>query len=123
MLVPVDFAEDKNLVSNYTYLFSQDQSPLSIAIKHTPVANEAEKERQIGVYFSKAPDVLTDCTYGATVYHRETVTDSKYLSIYSLRFAVEVADGLLFGCFNCATADKDDWQPVVLKMLGTTEMI
>jgi hypothetical protein len=74
------------------------------------------------VYFNKAADVLTDREHGTAIRYRETVTDSKYLSIYSLRFVAEAADGLLLGCFNCATAMKDDWRPVVLRMLGTIQV-
>jgi hypothetical protein len=123
MLTPTDFAEDKNLVSNYTYLFSRDQSPLSIAIRFTPASALEEDERQIAVYFSKATDVELNRDYPCPVRCRETVTDSKYMSIYSLRFVVEVTGGLLFGCFNCAAATKDDWRPVVLKMLGETKAV
>jgi hypothetical protein len=123
MLVPVDFAEDKSLVSNYTYLYSPEQSPLSMAIKYTTAASLEDRERQIAVYFGKAADVQADREYDSPVLYRETVTDSQYLSIYSLRFAVEEADGLLLGCFNCATAAKDDWRPIVLKMLGTIKVV
>lgn len=118
MLVPSGFQEDSNLVSNYTYLFSKNKSPLSIAIKYSPVASEQDIERQISLYFSQSPDSLSSFPgkYGK-IYYRETVTESSYIGIYSLRFAVSVPDGLLFGCFNCSGAYRSDWSPIVIRML------
>ena len=124
MYVPTEFADDKNLVSNYTYLFSKDKSPLSIAIKYSTAAAQEDKEKQIGIYFNQAVNTLERKDNGSGgVFYRETVTESKYLSVYSLRFAVDTGSGLLFGCFNCSASYKDDWQPVVLEMLLNIETL
>lgn len=120
MYVPTDFSEDQNLVSNYTYLFSRDKSPLSIAIKFSPARDEKEKEKLIAHYFSQPVDTLESDDSGA-VYYRETVTSGQQFGIYSLRFSVEVDGGLLFGCFNCAADYREDWRPVVLEMLRAVE--
>lgn len=124
MYVPAGFVEDENLVSNYTYLFSKDKSPLSIAIKYSAASSREDKVRQISHYFNQAMETLDSAqTAIGGLHYREKVTESKYLSVYSLRFAVEVEGGLLFGCFNCSASYKDDWRPVVLEMLRNTTML
>lgn len=124
MYVPASFSEDTNLVSNYTYLFSKDKSPLSIAIKFTPSESQAENDKLITRYFSQATETLTSETWASgNIVYRETVTSNQYFSIYSLRFSVEVEGGLLFGCFNCSADYKDDWHTVVLQMLQSIQRI
>lgn len=123
MMVPEDFLADKNLVSNYTYLFSKDKSPLSIAIKFTPVDNTVEKRRKTEHYFGQSKGERLDPveTMEPGITYRETITGGTFLSIYSLRFAVETADGVLFGCFNSSADYKDDWRECVLAMLRSVE--
>jgi hypothetical protein len=117
MALPQSFFEDENLVSQYTYLFSKDKSPLSIAIKFTPVMEEESRQKKIRHYFSQAKDGQPPQKIEPGITYRETVTGGTYMSIYSLRFAVETAAGILFGCFNCAADYREDWQTCVLQML------
>lgn len=125
LYVPADFFVDKNLVSQYTYLFSQDKSPLSIAVKFTKISQGAERTKMISNYFSQTkrpdPDPITELEPGA--YYRESVTSGKLLSVYSLRFSIEAEDGVLFGCFNCSADYKGDWRPVILEMLHNVERL
>lgn len=119
MYVPTSFFQDKNIVSNYTYLFSKDKSPLSIAIKFSAVAAGKERDKMISHYFSQSADAEVEIARipECGILYRETVADSKFLSVYSLRFCIEVETGLLCGCFNSAAQYKDDWKLVVLQML------
>lgn len=123
MYVPKSFCEDKAIVSNYSYLFNKEKSPLSIAIKYSPITELVDREKMIASYFShSAQSKLTEAeTAGKGIIYRETVTSSQYMSVYSLRFSVEESGGMLFGCFNCAAKYKDDWKPVVLQMLCNIE--
>lgn len=121
MFVPERFSEDRNLLSNYTYLFNIDKSPLSIAIKYTSAASEGERGKQIGRYFNQDPQSLENLPGG--IYYRDMVTGSRFISVYSLRFAIEVPGGVLFGCFSCAADYKDDWHDVVLQMLQSVEIL
>lgn len=119
MYIPASFSEDKTIVSNYSYLFSKDKSPLSIAIKYSPFTAAVDRDRMIDSYFSRSHETRfaeTEDT-GEGILYRETVTSSEYMSVYSLRFSVDVKDGVLFGCFNCAADYKNDWKPVVIEML------
>ena len=119
--VPLDFYEDKNFVSNYTYLFSKDESPLSIAIRFTSVSSKSDRKKMIDHYFSQTINgqELPVDKLGENICLRESVTDGKYLSVYSLRFTIEVDDGVLFGCFNCSADSGGDWSGTVLEMLGS----
>lgn len=123
MYVPKSFAEDKSIVSNYSYLFSRDKSPLSIAVKYSPVTDAAARAKMIASYFSNSPEAKFAETETAApgILFRETVTSSQYMGVYSLRFSVEAGDGMLFGCFNCSAKYKDDWKPTVLQMLQNVE--
>jgi hypothetical protein len=121
MCLPASFFEDENLVSRYTYLFSRDKSPLSIAIKFTPVTEEESRQRKIRHYFSQSKDSEPPQTMEPGITYRETVTGGTHMSIYSLRFAVQTPDGILFGCFNCASDYRQDWQDCVLGMLQSVE--
>lgn len=123
MYVPQSFSEDKSIVSTYSYWFSEDKSPLSIAIKYSPVTEHADREKMIAHYFSSSPDSRYTATQLAEdgLIYRETVTESRFLSVYSLRFSLTAGEGILFGCFNCAAAYKDDWKPVILQALQNIE--
>lgn len=125
MYVPKSFVEDKSIVSHYSYLFSKDKSPLSIAVKYSPSTDEAERQKMIENYFSSSPEAKFSETESASpgVFFRETVTSSQYMSVYSLRFSVEVREGMLFGCFNCSAKYRDDWKPTVLQMLQNVEHV
>jgi hypothetical protein len=122
MYLPESFFEDENLVSQYTYLFSKDKSPLSIAIKFTPTQEEESRQKKIKHYFSQSKDSQPPQKIEPGITYRETVTGGTYMSIYSLRFAVETIDGILFGCFNCAADYREDWQDCVLRMLQSVEV-
>lgn len=119
MYIPASFSEDKSIVSNYSYLFSKDKSPLSIAIKYSPITAVADRQKLIDNYFSHSVEAkLSETeTAGEGILYRETITSSQYLSVYSLRFSVETEGGMLFGCFNCSAKYKDDWKPAVIEML------
>lgn len=125
MYVPKSFFEDKSIVSNYSYLFSKDKSPLSVAVKYSPIKAESDRKKMVDNYFNRSPEVKLKETETAKegIMYRETVTSSQYMSVYSLRFSVEAGDGILFGCFNCAADYKDDWKPVVLEMLQNIEKV
>lgn len=112
MYLPEEFCEDAAIVSNYSYFFSRDKSPLSIAVKYSPTTALADKDKLLLSYFSQPPEKT-----GENVSFRETVTLSQYMSVYSLRFSVDAGEGMLLGCFNCSAGYKDDWKPVVLKIL------
>lgn len=123
MYVPKSFSEDKTIVSNYSYLFSKDKSPLSIAVKFSPITPAVDRERMIESYFSGSPEAKLAETETAEkgIFYRETVTKSEYMNVYSLRFSVDVEGGVLFGCFNCAADYRDDWKTTVLEMLWNIE--
>lgn len=122
--VPAAFSEDPNLAPPYTYLFSRDQSPLGIALKYAPAATEQEQSRLTGHYFGQPMEALdrAEGQYGAVLY-RETTSVGGSFSIYSLRFSVAVPGGFLFGCFNCAGDEQQDWRQVVLEMLKAVEEV
>lgn len=122
LYVPVDFSQDPKLVSNYTYLFSRDQSPLGIAVKFSPAESESDVLRLGGHYFGQPAEALDQIEgrWGRILY-RDMVVGGEQISIYSLRFSVEAPGGLLFGCFNCLADAKDAWKPVVLAMLQEIE--
>ncbi len=112
MYMPEFFAEDAAIVTNYSYFYSADKSPLSIAVKFSAATALADKSKLLESYFKEAPE-----SAGESVHYRETVTQSQYMSVYCLRFSVEKDGGMLLGCFNCSAAYKDDWKPVVLEIL------
>jgi hypothetical protein len=117
LYAPEEFAEDRNVASQYTYLFSRDKSPLSIAIKFSQITERESAQKMIRNYFSgTAIDKLEP-----GVSYRETVSGGKLLSVYSMRFAVEAEGGVLFGCFNSDADYKDDWRETVLEMLMNIE--
>lgn len=121
--VPREFLEDKSLISNYTYLYSQDNSPLSIAIRYTPVSSVEDRKKMVSHHFSRGGDGSPPSSLSSRVFYRDTLAKGREMSVYSLRFSVEVDDGLLFGCFNCAGGDLEDWKPIVLEMLdGVTSV-
>lgn len=123
MYIPKNFSEDKAIVSNYSYLFSRDKSPLSIAVKFSPLTPAVNRERMIESYFSGSPEAKFAETETAEngILYRETVTKSEYMNVYSLRFSVDVEGGILFGCFNCAADYRDDWKITVIEMLRNIE--
>lgn len=116
MYVPESFSEDANIVSNYSYLFARDKSPLSIAIKFSQFTAPADGDKMIAQYFSGADGEAPVETQDG-IYFRETVSGGRFLPVYSLRFCVRVEGGALFGCFNCDAAYKEDWRLVVVEML------
>lgn len=123
MYIPKSFSEDKTIVSNYSYLFSKDKSPLSIAVKFSPLTPAVSRERMIKNYFSGSPEArLSETeTDEKDILYRETVTKGEYMSVYSLRFSVDVEGGILFGCFNCAAEYSGDWKTPVIEMLRNIE--
>lgn len=123
MYVPESFSEDKTIVSNYSYLFSKDKSPLSIAVKFSPLTPAVDRDRMIESYFSGSPESRfadTEIAQKGLLY-RETVTKSDYMNVYSLRFSVDVEGGILFGCFNCAAEYHESWKTTVIEMLLNIE--
>ena len=124
LFVPYNFTEDQTIRHNYTYLYNQSKTPLSIAVKASPVATEADRAKQIGVYFNQSHDSLDRFEgMAGTVFLRDMVTKSDYLSIYTLRFAVATMDHILFGCFNCSAVEREDWRKAVISMLQSIEGI
>lgn len=123
MYIPRSFSEDKSLVSNYSYLFNKDKSPLSIAVKFTQMGEGADRDKMIANYFSHSPESKHSApeSAGDGILFRETIASSDYMSVYSLRFSAEVEGGVLFGCFNCSDNYREDWKPVVLQMLRDIE--
>jgi hypothetical protein len=115
MWLPESFCEDAAIVSNYSYFYSKDKSPLSIAVKFSPQTALADKTKMLESYFNQPPE------HEGGVYYRETVTLSQYMSVYSLRFAKDAGEGMLFGCFNCSADYSEDWKPVVLEILKNVE--
>jgi hypothetical protein len=115
MWLPESFCEDAAIVSNYSYFYSKDKSPLSIAVKFSPLTALADKTKMLESYFNQPP------VHESGVYYRETVTLSQYTSVYSLRFARDAGEGMLFGCFNCSADYSEDWKPVVLEILKSVE--
>ena len=113
--LPSDFIEEGRLLSKYSYFFSQDKSPLSIAIRFNVGCFE-DRKRMISHYFSQGVQG-EPLRLSATISYRETIAASSQLSIYSLRFAAEEPEGILFGCFNSSAREAEDWKPVVLNML------
>jgi hypothetical protein len=116
MYLPESFLEDDAVVANYSYFYSKDKSPLGIAVKYSGKSAVADKARMLESYFSAPPEKA-----GEGVFYRETVTNSQYMSVYSLRFAVDAGGGLLLGCFNCQASYRDDWKPVVLEILNNLD--
>ena len=123
MYIPTDFVQERNIVSNYMYFFSQDKSPLGIAIKFSAASGPVERDKMVAHYFGQPAmeAVVTTAMDDYKLWYRETVTDSRFLSVYSLRFCREIEGGLLFGCFNCAAAYREDWKEPVLQMLFSVE--
>lgn len=123
MYIPKSFSEDASIVSNYSYLFSKNKSPLSIAIKFSPLTPAVDRKRMIESYFNGSPESkFADTeTSESGILYRETVTESDYMNVYSLRFSVDVEGGILFGCFNCAASYRDDWKSTVIEMLLNVE--
>ncbi|MDL2233362.1 hypothetical protein LJC63_07255 [Ruminococcaceae bacterium OttesenSCG-928-L11] len=119
MYIPGKFFEDKNIATKYTYFFSRERSPLSIAIKFTPLQAAEAREKMIANYFATGGSDDTALCREEELFYRESVTSGKTLSIYSLRFALESVDGVLFGCFNCPADIRDEWRAPVLEMLRT----
>jgi hypothetical protein len=115
MWLPESFCEDAAIVSNYSYFYSKEKSPLSIAVKFSPLTALADKSKMLESYFSQPPE------HEDGVRYRETVTLSQYMSVYSLRFAKDAGEGMLFGCFNCSADYSEDWKPVVLEILKNVE--
>lgn len=116
MWLPESFCEDAAIVLNYSYFFSKDKSPLSIAVKFSPTTALADKAKMLESYFAQPPEQADD-----GIHYRETVTLSQYMSVYSLRFSKDVGEGLLFGCFSCSAGYSADWKPVVLEILKSVE--
>jgi hypothetical protein len=122
--VPSGFVEDKSLVSNYTYLYSPESSPLSIAIRYTQVSSPGDRAKMIQHHFSRGSGEGTAPTaLGGAVFYRDTLAKGKDMSVYSLRFSVEVPGGVLFGCFTCSGTEQEGWKPVVLAMLANVEPV
>ncbi len=121
--IPQSFNEDSNMEYRYTYLSNSSKSPLGIALRFTPVSSGELKEKMILNYFGHTHDciTLTGCKDSQVVY-RETENAGSYMSIYSMRFAVDIADGVLFGCFNCSSDFEGDWKEPVLQMLCQIEV-
>jgi hypothetical protein len=115
MWLPQSFCEDAAIVSNYSYFYSKEKSPLSVAVKYSLLTALADKSKMLESYFSQPPE------QEGGAYYRETVTLSQYMSVYSLRFAKDVGEGMLFGCFNCSADYSGDWKPVVLEILKNVE--
>jgi hypothetical protein len=118
MWLPESFCEDAAIVSNYSYFFSKDKSPLSIAVKFSPTTALADKAKMLESYFSQPPKAAGE---DERIHYRETVTLSQYMSVYSLRFSKDAGEGMLFGCFNCSADYSSDWKPVVLEILRSVE--
>lgn len=114
--LPESFCEDAAIVSNYSYYFSKDKSPLSIAVKFSPITALADKTKLLESYFAQPPVQAEE-----GLHYRETVTLSQYMSVYSLRFSKDAGEGMLFGCFNCSADYSEDWKPVILESLRNVE--
>ena len=116
MWLPESFREDAAIVSNYSYFYSKDKSPLSIAVKFSPATALADKSKMLESYFAQPPE-----QEDGDIHYRETVTLSQYMSVYSLRFSKDAGEGMLFGCFNCSADYSAEWKPVVLEILKNVE--
>ena len=114
--VPSEFVKDAAMLSSYTYWYSREDSPLSIAIRHTKVSSDVDRKKMIAHYFSRGGDAQPVQSVNGVSY-RDTLAKGLQMSVYSLRFAIEVENAVLFGCFNCAGDDMEAWKPVVVAML------
>lgn len=123
MYMPESFEEDKNLAYRYNYFSNRGKSPLGIAIRFAQVGDEAAKSKMIANYFGGDQSWEHLDRADGRVLLRESVNSGTFLSIYTMRFAVEVPGGVLFGCFNCDAAFKDDWRGAVIEMLSSVEQI
>lgn len=127
MDMPESFREDRSMAYRYSYFANRDKSPLGIAIRFSAVAEQASRDKMIVNYFGGTAGLTdaenADGAEGYRVLYRESVNGGSFLSIYTLRFVIEVDDGLLFGCFNCAAAYQQDWKDAVLKMLHSIRRI
>ena len=122
MYVPESFQEDTSLAYRYTYLSNRGKSPLGIALRFAAVSSKQAREKMRVNYLGPEED----CSYtsgqdGSFILYHETLNKGEKLSIYSLRFSVDMADGLLLGCFNTLADYRDDWKEVVLHMLESME--
>jgi len=117
MWIPDEFTKDSAILSNYTYWYSREESPLSIAVRYTSVTSAGDRKKMISHYFSRGCEAQPVQATNLVSY-RDTLLNSSQMSVYSLRFSVEMSDGVLFGCFNCAGNDMDSWKPVIIAMLG-----
>jgi len=122
MYLPISFQEDTNLAYRYSYYANRSKSPLGIAIRFAPVEEQTAKAKMIANYFGGNSnwEAMPD---HPEISYRESVNSGNFLSIYTLRFAVGKDSGILFGCFNCDDAFKEDWRDVVLSMLAGIESI
>lgn len=123
MYLPESFEEDKNLAYRYSYFSNRGKSPLGIAIRYAQVGEETAKRKMIANYFG-GDDNRQSLPYpGGRILVRESVNSGTFLSIYTMRFAVEVEGGVLFGCFNCDAFFKEDWREAVIAMLSSIEQV
>lgn len=122
MYVPESFAEEENLSYRYTFFSNRGKSPLSVAVRFAPVSSREAQDKMIGNYFGEdQPVVLENGGFVRRIYYREAISPGMYMSIFMLRFAVEIDEGVLLGCFNCSALYREDWRDAVLAMLGGIE--
>ena len=114
--IPSEFVKDAAMLSNYTYWYSRENSPLSIAIRYTQVSSGDDRKKMISHYFSRGGGSQPVQAENLVSY-RDTIAKGQQMSVYSLRFSIEVDNGVLFGCFNCAGDDVENWKPIVIAML------
>jgi|GEM_PF-1279830 len=123
MYMPESFEEDKNLAYRYSYFSNRGKSPLGIAIRYAQVGEDTAKRKMIANYFGGDDNREALPNSGGRILVRESVNSGTFLSIYTMRFAVEVAGGVLFGCFNCDASFKEDWRGAVIEMLSSIEQV
>ena len=124
MYLPESFEQDQNISGQYSYFSNKGKSPLGIALKFAHVKSAQAREKLVRNYFGGESEIEPDSAKeGSTIAYREAVHAGETMSIYSLRFSVELTDGVLFGCFNAANQHGGDWKPTVLKMLQSIEIL
>jgi len=115
MQVPESFSEDRSMAYRYAYFSDKSKSPLGIAVRFVPLQSGQAKNKMLRTYFGG--DEPAELQAEHVAYYRETVHGGASLSIYTMRFAVDVPEGLLLGCFNCNADYKDEWRDAAQAML------
>lgn len=122
LYVPHSFQEDRGIISNYCYMYSVDKSPLGIALKYTQGLSALKRQKLAVNFLAKEAAKGVD-TAGENVLYGESQTLGVFADIYSLRFIINMENGVVTGCFNCEAAYASHWKEAVLQALQGVEEV